>query len=161
MSTLGLLAALAANPAEASESSGQSEVGTSKSFGIGVLVGRHSVTGKYFLNRDSGIGIYANPGLFGIAGHVAYEKNFWEIGDWPFASLDMYWNVGAIGGVTRIATGTTPLAGVGGGVGASMRFKSVPAEAFIHNFMYTAPTYYSYGFGYVNYYGGLGGRWYF
>ncbi|MCP4918585.1 MAG: hypothetical protein GY913_16910 [Proteobacteria bacterium] len=157
MGTLGLLAALASNPAEAGEG-GKTLVGTEKQFGLGVVLGSHSLTGKYWLNKKSGISFYVNPGLLASRGHVAYESNFWEIGNWNFAKLDMYWNVGAVGGAVY---STGALVGVGGGVGATMRFKSVPAEAFIHNHLYTIPTYYKYNFGYVSWFGGAGGRWYF
>jgi len=151
---LSLLLALSA--AEAADAP---EAGTSKQFGLGVSLGYpHGVNGKYWLNKKGGVGFYGGAGLlYGLSGHVAYEQNFWQIGDWDWARLNMYWNVGGIGG---LGVGRGALGAVGGGVGATMRFKAVPAEAFVHHHSYIPVTYFSS----QTYYGQTtfaGGRWYF
>ena len=152
---LSLLVALTTSDAVAGDAP---EAGTSKKFGIGLNLGYpHGVNGKYWLKKNSGVGFYGGAGvLYGLSGHVAYEQNFWEIGDWDWARLNLYWNVGGVGGLRWSGL----LGGAGGGVGATMRFKAVPAEAFIHHHSYIPVTLFSSNV----YYGHLtfaGGRWYF
>lgn len=152
---LSLLVALTTSDVHAGDAP---EAGTSKPLGLGVSLGYpHTLNGKYWMTKKSGVGFYAGGSILsGLSGHVAYEQFFWQIGDWDWARLNLYWNIGAIGGLRYVGV----LAGAGGGVGASMRFKDVPAEAFIHHNTYVTPTLFSSNV----YYGSLamvGGRWYF
>ncbi|HJN77708.1 MAG TPA: hypothetical protein QGF58_27555 [Myxococcota bacterium] len=152
---LSLLVLLATTPALAGD---PPPAGTSNPFGLGVSLGYpHNLNGKYWMNKKAGVGFYAGGGLlYGLSGHVAYEQLFWQIGDWDWARLNMYWNVGVIGGLRWSGA----LLGAGGGVGATMRFKTVPAEAFIHHNSYITPTLFSSN----TYYGHntfVGARWYF
>lgn len=153
---LMLLTALATAPAMA----GKTEVGTNKKVGIGATVGSpHAFTAKWYLNPNAGIALFVGVRpLWGGAVRVSYQQDFWNIGNWSWGKLDMGWQAGVIawGGL-----GNPLLPGAGGGVGAHLRFKSVPAEVFVDHAAYVYPTGFwsdARGVGYV---GSLGGRWYF
>ncbi len=135
------------------------EVGTSKTFGIGFQGGYPATfTGKYWINDAGGVSFHVAASAFYLEGRAQVEQRFYDIGNWSFADLALYWDAGVS---TRLWTTTSGGLSVGptGGVGAEMRFHAVPAAVFAEtNFQYylldlTAPT--------TGVTSGAGGRWYF
>jgi hypothetical protein len=141
---------------------GKSEVGTSKTTGIGVNLGYpNAFTAKLYFKPKSGMSVTAGayPGGLGTAMvRVQYEQVFYTIGNWDWGKLDLYWNAGVGSNVTIVGLNLQP--GIGGGVSALLRFKDVPAEVFVDNSIYVYPALFSAAFD-TGYVGGLGGRWYF
>jgi hypothetical protein len=136
------------------------EVGTAKTFGLGFQGGYPvTFTGKYWLNDGGGVAFHvgASTALY-LEGRVQVEQRFYDIGNWPFADLALYWDAGVI---TRLWTTTSGGLSLGptGGVGAEMRFHAVPAAVFAE----TNVQYYLLDAGTVtvDYTTGAGGRWYF
>ena len=162
---LTLALALSVSDARADDAHTQAagtEVGTSKTVGIGFLLGQPNLfTAKFWLDEQSAVsvaaGAYTNN-LDRLLVRVQYGRTFYTIGDWDWGILDLYWNVGA--GTNLDLSGTVWQPGAGGGVSAMIRFKDAPAEVFVDNSIYLYPGLFSAAFesGYV---GGIGGRWYF
>jgi hypothetical protein len=136
------------------------EVGHSKTFGLGLQAGVPATfTGKYWVNDKGGVAFHigAFSGLY-LDGRIQVEQRFYDLGDWSFAHLGLYWDAGVI---TRLWTTTSGGVSLGptGGVGAEMRFHTVPAAVFAEtNFQYYLL---DAGTLSVAYTSGAGGRWYF
>lgn len=172
MSILMFLVALLGGDAMAEGGKGKAkaakltEVGTDKKFGIGVSVGYpHYVTGKYWLDSQGGVAFYAGGSILnGVTGRVQYERQFINFMKYDkLGRLDMFWSIGAVGGLG----GGSLVPGAGGGVGAELRFKKVPAAVHHDTMFYTYPTQWkdstgTFGpTGHVRVTSALGGRWYF
>jgi len=155
-----LLLALTLSTGDAYAQKKKTEVGTSKTTGIGVNLGSpNAFTAKFWLKPKAGVSLTVGKYFLGSTlVRVQYEQVFYTIGNWDWGKLDLYWNAG---GGTRVAlVGLAFQPGVGGGVSAMIRFKDVPAEVFIDNSIYLYPAFASAAFNY-GYVGGFGGRWYF
>ncbi len=135
------------------------EVGTAKTFGLGFQGGVPATfTGKYWFNDLGGVSFHVGTvAAVYLEGRVQIEQRFFDIGNWSFADLALYWNAGVstrswLGSSTGLSIGPT------GGVGAEMRFHTVPAGVFVE----TDAQYYlvdaaSVPLGIAS---GAGGRWY-
>ena len=135
------------------------EVGTSKAFGLGLQAGYpDTFTGKYWVNDQGGLAFHIGAfSEFYLDGRIQLEQRFYDIGNWSFAHLGLYWNAGV---TTRLRhTGGVVSLGPTGGVGAEMRFHVVPAAVFAEaNFQYYLLDAGLFGLPYTT---GAGGRWYF
>ena len=135
------------------------EVGTSKTFGLGLQGGYPATfTGKYWVNDLGGVAFHVGTVATYLEGRVQVEQRFYDIGDWSFANLGLYWNAG-VSARSWTSSGTDVSIGPTGGVGAEMRFHVVPAAVFVE----TDAQYYvldpvSVPVGFTT---GAGGRWYF
>lgn len=143
-----------------------SDIGKTKTFGIGVAIGYPmSVTGKFWLDDKGGIAVFAGTGFTYFNFRGQYERDFIEFHDWDWAQFGMYWDIGAELNVypTSFLYRTGGIGpGVYGGVGAWLRFHNVPAEVFVEvdagaqyvtysSIVPIAPLYHTIA----------GGRWYF
>lgn len=140
---------------------GATEIGNTKTKGIGLTVGVPSaLTGKLWLDQKSGISGYFGATVGGgtaVALRVQYDREFVELADVPWSRMDLHWFAGG-------ALAAFPGAGLGllggvGGVGFDMQFHEFPLEAFaeVGPIIGAIP-----GFGLTwGYTSTLGARWYF
>jgi hypothetical protein len=138
------------------------EVAHGKDFGIGFQFGSPiTFTGKYWFDDQAGLAFHAGtwiPNFF--EGRVQFEQRFVQFGDWDFGDVGMYFHAGV---ATRYWTvpgiANEFSLGPSGGAAGEVRFKAVPAAAFVE----MGTTVYVLGHAYtwvsINY--GVGGRWYF
>ncbi len=161
----------------------QTEIGTTKKFGLGLESGSNTVglAGKYWFGPKTGIAFAAgtSPGAGFHAGRASFEGEFVHWGDkWSWGQLPMYWHGGVDFGA-YIVPGypTYPRLGVGGGVGAALQLNKYPLEFFsqvglafypLNGYCVdvTAPLSAALGidvsvFCYVGLTGAAGARWYF
>ncbi|MCB9758674.1 MAG: hypothetical protein H6739_02440 [Alphaproteobacteria bacterium] len=137
------------------------EAGTTKKLGVGATVGYpHQVTLKYAINDKAGIAGYlgANTSIDWAMLRVQWEQDFYNIGDWGFGRLDIFWQAGVVLRIQPDAIGP----GGGGGAGARLRFKEVPAEVFGEHGIYGFPTAaLDRDLAWIGITSSYGGRWYF
>ena len=111
---------------------GATEIGNTKTKGIGLTVGVPSaVTGKIWLDQKSGISGYFGAQFGGgtaVGLRVQYDREFVELADVPWSRMDLHWFVG--GAVSHFPGFGLGLFGAVGGVGFDMQFHEFPLEAF-------------------------------
>lgn len=111
------------------------DVGTTRRFGLGINVGwPEEITGKYWLDEESGIAV--GLGAFGFrwfAVRAQYERDLMDLASWDWGVADLYWDVGARLDAYPGSYYTGGGLGVGpfGGVAARIRFHEVPVEGFV------------------------------
>lgn len=143
-----------------------SDIGESRRFGLGIQVGTsQTVTLKAYFNPWMGIALHGGitTALGGVHARAQFEMEFFEIHDWDFGRLDLYWNAGftVTGIVTGSHTGARP--GLHGGIGIEMQLHPVPLQVFLE----VDPVFYPFWtLSEVEYFPlgvhvGLGARWYF
>lgn len=108
------------------------EIGTSKKFGIGIASGAHyfSITGKYYLDEKSGISCYIGNSWLYQGLRANYEREFYPVGNWGWANLDLYWAAGLDLGLWTYYGNYPAVFGVGGGIGADLQFEDIPLSIF-------------------------------
>lgn len=149
-----------------------SEVGSDRTFGIGVATGDPAlaVTGKLWLSDNAGIAFFAGTSVLHHGVRGSFQSNIHTWGeDWSFGRLPLYWHAGVDAGLWTVLGAVRPTFGVNGGAGVALQFDAVPAEVFVEAGLHVGYDTYCAG-GYGRFYGpacfvgGLyaaGGRWYF
>jgi hypothetical protein len=112
---------------------GATEIGTTRKIGLGATGAWSGITatGKLWLGEKAGIAGFASTAIVYHSLRAQFDLDLIEFHDWKFGRLDGYaWAGLEVGGHT-VGWTTKPTFGPVLGVGADMKFHTVPVEAFV------------------------------
>jgi hypothetical protein len=138
------------------------EVAHGKDFGIGFQLGSPvTFTGKYWFDEKGGLAFHVGTWFVTFyEGRVQYERQFVQFGDWDFGDVGMYWHAGLASRYWTVPGVAHEFSlGPSGGVAGEVRFKPVPAAAFLE--IGTAIYALGHDYSWWSYSYAAGGRWYF
>ncbi len=84
----------------------ETDIGKSKTFGVGAATGVPYVafTGKQWLDADSGLAFYVGTSVFFHTVRGSYQKTITRWGeDWSWGELPLYWHAGVQASLYTIA----------------------------------------------------------